>query len=54
MALKFITADEAAALVKDGDNIGFSGFTPQVAPRSYLELSLSAPKKSTLQAAHSR
>ena len=33
MALKFITADEAAALVKDGDNIGFSGFTPAGCPK---------------------
>ena len=33
MALKFITADEAAALVKHGDNIGFSGFTPAGCPK---------------------
>ena len=36
MALKFITADEAAALIKNGDNVGFSGFThagcPKVVP----------------------
>ena len=28
MAFKFITAAEAASLVKNGDNIGLSGFTP--------------------------
>ena len=33
MALKFITADEAAALVQHGDNIGFSGFTPAGCPK---------------------
>ncbi|HBG40312.1 MAG TPA: acetyl-CoA hydrolase [Porphyromonadaceae bacterium] len=36
MALKFISAQEAAALVKNGDNVGFSGFThagcPKVVP----------------------
>jgi len=36
MALKFISAEEAAALVKDNDNVGFSGFThagcPKVVP----------------------
>jgi len=36
MALKFITAEEAAALVKNDDNVGFSGFThagcPKVVP----------------------
>ncbi|MBK5195154.1 MAG: acetyl-CoA hydrolase, partial [Proteiniphilum sp.] len=36
MALKFISAEEAAALVKNDDNVGFSGFThagcPKVVP----------------------
>lgn len=36
MALKFMNADEAASLVNDGDNVGFSGFThagcPKVVP----------------------
>ena len=36
MALKFMTADEAATLIKHNDNIGFSGFThagcPKVVP----------------------
>lgn len=36
MALKFISADEAALLVKNNDNVGFSGFThagcPKVVP----------------------
>ncbi len=36
MALKFISAEEAASLVKDNDNVGFSGFThagcPKVVP----------------------
>lgn len=33
MALKFITADEAAAFVQNGDNVGFSGFTPAGCPK---------------------
>ncbi len=33
MSLKFITAEEAADFVKDGDNVGFSGFTPAGAPK---------------------
>lgn len=33
MALKFITADEAASVVKDGDNVGVSGFTPAGSPK---------------------
>ena len=33
MALKFITADEAAAIVQHNDNIGFSGFTAAGAPK---------------------
>lgn len=28
MALKFITAEEAASFVHHNDNVGFSGFTP--------------------------
>mgnify|MGYP000476814200 CR=1 FL=1 len=36
MALKFISAEEAATLIKHGDNVGFSGFThagcPKVVP----------------------
>lgn len=36
MALKFISAEEAASFVKDNDNVGFSGFThagcPKVVP----------------------
>lgn len=36
MALKFISAEEAASLVNNGDNVGFSGFThagcPKVVP----------------------
>lgn len=34
MSLKFITAEEAASFVKDGDNVGFSGFTPAGAPKA--------------------
>lgn len=33
MALKFITADEAAAFVQHNDNVGFSGFTAAGAPK---------------------
>ncbi len=34
MALKFITDKEAASLIKHGDNVGFSGFTPAGSPKS--------------------
>lgn len=33
MSLKFISAEQAASIVKNGDNIGFSGFTPAGAPK---------------------
>ncbi|HBK28799.1 MAG TPA: acetyl-CoA hydrolase, partial [Parabacteroides sp.] len=33
MKLKFITADEAATYVHNGDNVGFSGFTPAGCPK---------------------
>lgn len=33
MALKFITAEEAAAYVHHDDNVGFSGFTPAGCPK---------------------
>ena len=42
MALKFVSADEAAALVKNGDNVGCSGFThagcPKVVPGAIARL----------------
>jgi succinate CoA transferase len=34
MALRFMTAEEAASFVKHGDNVGFSGFTPAGSPKS--------------------
>ena len=34
MALKFITAEEAASYVHHNDNVGFSGFTPRRMPES--------------------
>jgi len=34
MALRFITAEEAATYVKNGDNVGFSGFTPAGSPKA--------------------
>lgn len=37
MALKFITADEAALEVQHGDNVGFSGFTPAGCPKVVTE-----------------
>ena len=33
MALKFITAEEAASFVHHDDNVGFSGFTPAGCPK---------------------
>ena len=42
MALKFISAEEAASLVKHNDNVGFSGFThagcPKVVPVAIAKL----------------
>src|ERR1035437_5666826 len=34
MALRYMTAEEAASFVKHGDNIGFSGFTPAGSPKA--------------------
>ena len=34
MALKFITAEEAAGFVNHNDNVGFSGFTPAGCPKA--------------------
>ncbi|WP_106830600.1 acetyl-CoA hydrolase/transferase family protein [Parabacteroides pacaensis] len=34
MALKFITAEEAATFVNHNDNVGFSGFTPAGCPKA--------------------
>ncbi|MDR2498137.1 MAG: acetyl-CoA hydrolase/transferase family protein [Tannerellaceae bacterium] len=34
MALKFITAEEAASVVRHNDNVGFSGFTPAGCPKA--------------------
>ena len=36
MALKFITAEEAASFVHHDDNVGFSGFTPAGCPKVCL------------------
>ena len=33
MALRFITAEEAASFVHHNDNVGFSGFTPAGCPK---------------------
>lgn len=42
MALKFMSADEAASLIKNNDNVGFSGFTaagcPKVVPTALAKL----------------
>ena len=35
MALRFITAEEAVAEVKNGDNFGFSGFTAVGCPKAF-------------------
>ncbi|MDR1780386.1 MAG: hypothetical protein LBR50_06620, partial [Tannerella sp.] len=34
MALKFMTAEEAAKFVRNDDNVGFSGFTPSGNPKA--------------------
>lgn len=42
MALKFMSAEEAARLIKNDDNVGFSGFTaagcPKVVPRALAKI----------------
>lgn len=42
---RFITAEEAASYIKDGDNVGFSGFTPAGAPKA-ISLAISEKAKS--------
>lgn len=49
MALKFITAEEAASYVHHNDNVGFSGFTPAGARKSFPELSPGRQRKNTLK-----
>ena len=36
MAYRKITAAEGAAMIKDGENIGFSGFTPNGVPKTVI------------------
>ena len=36
MAYRKITAAEGAAMIKDGENIGFSGFTPNGVPKAVI------------------
>ncbi|NDW09731.1 acetyl-CoA hydrolase/transferase family protein [Dysgonomonas sp. 520] len=49
MALKFMSADEAASLIKNGYNIGFSGFThagcPKVVPGAIARLAIAEHEK---------
>jgi len=51
MALKFMSADEAASLVKNGYNVGFSGFThagcPKVVPGAIARLAETEHAKGT-------
>ncbi|MFA5470053.1 MAG: acetyl-CoA hydrolase, partial [Bacteroidales bacterium] len=37
MSLNFVTAREAASVIKHNDNVGFSGFTPAGAPKVLAE-----------------
>ena len=46
MAYRKITAAEGAAMINDGDNIGFSGFTPNGVPKAVIrELSQRAVRE---------
>ncbi|OJU41849.1 MAG: acetyl-CoA hydrolase [Bacteroidales bacterium 45-6] len=49
MALKFVSADEAASLIKNGDNVGFSGFThagcPKVIPTAVAKIAKAEHEK---------
>lgn len=36
MAYRKITAAEGAAMINDGENIGFSGFTPNGVPKAVI------------------
>lgn len=49
MALKFISAEEAAKFVKNGDNVGFSGFThsgcPKVVSKEIAKIAIAEHEK---------
>jgi hypothetical protein len=49
MALKFITAEEAASYVHHNDNVGFVVLHPQDARKSFPELSPGRQRKNTLK-----
>ena len=53
MAFNYITAEEAAEMIKNGDSIGTSGFTAPGSPK-YLRLWLQKPRGNMPQAANSR
>ena len=52
MALKFITAEEAASFVHHDDNVGFSGFTtagcPKVVPGAIAKKAMEEHEKGNL------
>ena len=54
MAYTRLTAAEAAAMIKDQDNIGLSGFTPNGVPKATSENSLREPSPNTRLDARSR
>lgn len=49
MALKFITAEEAASYVHHNDNVGFSGFTPAGCPKVVPGATPGRQRKNTLK-----
>ena len=52
MALKFMTAEEAAAFVHNDDNVGFSGFTPAGARKWFRALLPERQLKNTKKEIH--
>ena len=49
-----ITAAEAASLIKNGDSLGLSGFTPAGTPKAVTRELAKKLRKSTLKAMNSR
>lgn len=54
MAFNYITAEEAAEMIKNGDSIGTSGFTAPGSPKFISRLWLQKPRGNMPQATNSR
>lgn len=54
MAFPFITAEQAAEFVKNGDNVGFSGFTAAGTPKFVAPAIAAKAKRNTKKVARSK